>query len=145
MVEPAPHMIGKENTDEYLSGGDTDPDPDLYAVTAAAPGVPITAHDRVAAASPGGVGSGPQGQGEPPRGAPVVEGDVPDRGRLLLHPELPAGHRGIGRRRGVAAGDTADRGADPARDAADVPAGRGGEPQWPGIGGHAGAATAVLV
>ena len=75
----------------------------------------------------------------------MVEGDVPDRGRLLLHAELPARHRRAGRRGGVAAGDAADRGADPVRDAADVPAGGGGEPERAGLGGHARAAAAVLV
>ena len=49
---------------------------------------------------------------------------MPDRRRLLLHPVLPAGDRGARRRRAVAAGDAADRGADPAGHAADVPAGR---------------------
>src|SRR5215217_7570711 len=110
MVEPAPPVIGKENVDEYLPGGDTRPAP--------GPGVPVTPVDRVAAASPGGVRSRPEGQAQPPRGAPVVEGDVPDRRRLLLHPELPARHRRTRGGRGVPTGDIVDRGADPVRDAA---------------------------
>jgi hypothetical protein len=44
-----------------------------------------TAVGGLAAAPQGGVGAGPEGQGEPPRGTRVVEGDVPDRGGLLLH------------------------------------------------------------
>src|SRR3954453_2982774 len=144
MVEPAPLMIGKENVDEHLPGGDTRPGAGPCAA-ASSPGVPVTPVDRVAAASPSGVGSGPEGQAQPPRGAPMVEGYVPDRRRLLLDVELFAGHRGAGRRGGIAPGDVADRGFDAARDAADVSAGRGGEPQRSGVGGHAGEAAAVLV
>ena len=71
-------------------------------------------------------------------GTPLVEGDVPDRRGLLLHAVLPARHRRAGRRRALPAGHPADRGADPARHAADVPAGGPGEPARAGLGGHAG-------
>ena len=88
--------------------------------------------------------AGPRGQARAPRGAPVVEGHVPDRCRLLLHAELPARHRAARRGRGLAAGHAADRAAHPVRDAADVPPGGGGEPLRAGVGGDAGAAAAVL-
>ena len=72
------------------------------------------ASDPLAAGAPGAAGRAGQrgGAREAPR---VVEGDVPDRRGLLLHPVLPARHRRAGRRRAVAAGDAADRGADAAR------------------------------
>ena len=68
----------------------------------------------VAAAPPGAAGR-PGGAEEHAAPARLVEGDVPDRRRLLLDPVLPAGHRGARRRRAVPAGDPADRGAHPAR------------------------------
>ena len=58
---------------------------------------------------------GPGGRRGARQAAAVVEGDVPDRRRLLLHPVLPARHRRAGRRGAVPAGDPADRGADAAR------------------------------
>ena len=60
-----------------------------------------------------------------------------DRGGLLLHPGLPARHRGPGRRRAVAAGDAADRRTHAAGHAADVPAGGQGEPARAGLRGDA--------
>ena len=67
------------------------------------------------------------GQGPAARPA-VVAGHVPDRRRLLLHPRLPARHRGAGRRRPVARRDARARAHHALRRAADVPPGRGGEP-----------------
>ena len=96
------------------------------------------------AASPRGVGPRSEGQGEPPRGAPLVEGDVPDRRGLLLDAELPARHCRLGRRGGVTVGHAADRGVDPVRDAADVSPGGGGEPERSGVGRHVGAPADVL-
>ena len=75
---------------------------------------------------------------------PVVEGHVPDRRRLLLHPRLPAGHRRARRR---SAGPDRDRrpgAADPVRRAAGLPPGRRGEPARPGVDRDARATAAVL-
>ena len=90
---------------------------------------------RAGCCSTGCSRSGPEADEAPRQAAGLVEGDVPDRRRLLLHPVLPARHRGAGRRRAVAAGDAADRRADAARHAADVPAGgrrraRTGRARW---------------
>lgn len=77
--------------------------------------------------------------------ARVVEGDVPDRRRLLLQPRLRACDRGPGRRSRLPAGDPAHRGTDPAGDAAHVPAGGEGQPARGRVGGDAGGPAAVLV
>src|SRR4029453_8227709 len=87
-------------------------------------------------------GSAPPGLRAPP--ASVVEGDVPDRGGLLLHSWLPAGHRRPGRRGAVAGRDHPAGAADPVRGPADLPPGRGREPARRGLDRYAGAAAAVV-
>ena len=79
-----------------------------------------------------------------PPAAPLVEGDVPDRRRLFLHPRLPTGHRRAGRRAAVAAGHRRAGAAHPVRRAAGVP--QGGQGELPRRGFHldAGAAAAQV-
>src|SRR4029453_13589796 len=85
--------------------------------------------------------AGPAQAGHPVPPASVVEGDVPDRGGLLLHPRLPAGHRRPGRRGAVAGRDHPAGAADRVRGPADLPPGRGREPARRGLDRHAGAAV----
>ena len=70
----------------------------------------------------------PGGQGGPRRAAPLVAGRVPDRGGLLLHPRLHPWHRGAGGRCALAHSHPLHSALDPLRGAADVQAGRRGEP-----------------
>ena len=94
-----------------------------------------------------GPGRAAPGAARAPAGAPappVVEGDVPDRRRLLLHARLPAGHRGAGRRAALADRDPGAGAGDPARRAAGLPAGGRGEPARRGLHRDAGAAADLL-
>ena len=76
--------------------------------------------------------------------APLVAGHVPHRRRLLLHPGLPARHRGAGGRAALAARHAGAGRADPVRRPAGLPAGGRGEPPRRGVDRDAGAAAAVL-
>src|SRR6266536_473608 len=68
--------------------------------------------DTVVAGPSGAAGRPRGGRGQRPPPPGVVESHDPDRGGLLLHAVLPAGHRGARGRRAVAAGDAAYRRAD---------------------------------
>ena len=74
----------------------------------------------------------------------MVEGHVPHRGGLLLHPRLPARHRRPGRRGAVTGRDHPAGPPHPVRRPADLPPGRGREPAWRGLDRDAGAAAAVV-
>ena len=75
---------------------------------------------------------------------PVVEGDVPDRRRLLLDPRLPARHRGARGRSPGPDRHRRPRAGDPVRCVAGLPPGGRGEPARPGVDRDARAAAAVL-
>ena len=116
----------------------------------AAPPRVATAREQPPARSPAGCCATSAGARRPPTTAraappvPLVAGDVPDGGGLLLHPGLPAGDRLPRRRPPGPGGDAGAGAADPVRGPAGLPPGGRGEPPRRGLDRHAGAAPPLV-